>query len=367
MFLTIFNFIYNSFSYVISAVCFIISMLHTVLPMGIDVGLLGVGAYFLTRLRRPDPRNVKNIFGPLPGSKECGSHPEKMVRCIAHRGAGLDAPENTLAAFKYCVEQDVKFIELDVRTSKDGKLVLLHDQGLERLAGASISNVHIMDWDSIKDIDVGAKHPNRQKFKEVHLCLLDDALEYLLENDVKMIIDVKGEDKQEVIDGILKTFLARPRLYETAVVTCFNPFVLYQIRKKDPRIVGAISYRPYAFSAQDYDAENGPSNPRYGDNLPAHALLRAADFLHSHVWRWTARWCGVSAVLLHKDIVSPSEVQYWRDIGVRCAGWCVNRPLEKLYWRGVLKAPYLANTLLGEPEVDQPATTREEETITDVD
>ncbi|KAJ8703744.1 hypothetical protein PYW07_013038 [Mythimna separata] len=47
-----------------------------------------------------------------------------------------------------------------------------------------------------------------------------------------------------------------------------------------------------------------------------------------------------------------SEVHYWRHLGVRCAGWCVNRPLEKLYWRGVLKAPYLANTLLGEPDME---------------
>lgn len=52
-------------------------------------------------------------------------------------------------------------VELDVRTSKDGKLVLLHDQGLQRLTGSSISNVHIMDWDSIKNIDVGLTHPNR--------------------------------------------------------------------------------------------------------------------------------------------------------------------------------------------------------------
>ncbi|CAH2235973.1 jg21915, partial [Pararge aegeria aegeria] len=122
------------------------------------------------------------------------------------------------------------------------------------------------------------------------------------------------------------------------------------IRHKDPQIVGAISYRPYCFSAQNYDAENGPSNPRYGDRLALHGLLRTADLVHSLLWRWSARWCSVSAVLLHKDIVSPSEVSYWRSLGVRCAGWCVNRPLEKLYWRAVLKAPYLANTLLGEPE-----------------
>lgn len=48
-----------------------------------------------------------------------------------------------------------------MRTSKDGKLLLLHDQGLERLAGTSISDVRLVDWEKIKNIDVGATHPNR--------------------------------------------------------------------------------------------------------------------------------------------------------------------------------------------------------------
>ncbi|XP_059044994.1 uncharacterized protein LOC131840815 [Achroia grisella] len=323
-----------------------------VLPFGIDVGILGVAAYYLTRLKKPNHNNVMSIFGPEPGSKESEDSPEKVVRCIAHRGAGFDAPENTLEAFKYCVEHECSFVELDVRSSKDGKLVLLHDPGLERLAGSNISDVRALDWEKMKNIDVGARHPNRHQFKEVHLCLLDEALDYLLMNKVRIIIDVKGEDKQ-VISGILKTFASRPALYQYAAVTCFNPYVLYQIRKKDPQIVGAMSYRPFCFSAHDYDAENGPNNPRYGDNLPLHAVLRTADALHALLWRWTARWCSVSAVLLHKDIVSPSEVLYWRSLGVRCAGWCVNRPLEKLYWRGVLRAPYLANTLVGEPDVEK--------------
>lgn len=352
MFLTIITFFVNSLCHSFNFFYFLICLFHTVLPLGLDVALLGVSAYYFTSLRKPEQRNVVSIFGPQPGSKESEEDPEKVVQCIAHRGAGLDAPENTLEAFKYCIERECRFVEFDVRSCQDGKLVLLHDQGLGRLASTDFADISVMDWDRIKNIDIGANHPNRQHFKEVHLCLLDEALDYLLAKNVKMIIDIKGNDKQ-VVNGILNTFMLRPKLYEHAAVTCFNPFVLYQIRKKDPRIVGAISYRPYCFSAQEYDADTGPSKPRFGDNIPLHAMSRAADYLHSLVWRWTARWCSVSAVLLHKDIVSPYEVSYWRSLGIRCAGWCVNRPLEKLYWRGVLRAPYLANTLMGEADVEK--------------
>ncbi|CAH0730513.1 unnamed protein product, partial [Brenthis ino] len=322
------------------------------LPLGLDVGLLGFAAYYFTRLRKPDQYNVESIFGPEPGSKEAETYPEKVVKGIAHRGAGWDAPENTLEAFKYCVESECNFVELDVRTTKDGQLILLHDEGLERLTWSSeIKDVKQTDWDSIKNIDVGALHVNRHRFKEVHLCLLDDAVEYLLSKNAKMIIDVKGHDKQ-VINGIVEAFSSRPTLYKHAVVTTFNPLVLYQIRKKDPEIVGAISYRPYCFSAKQYDAEHGPRHPRH-DNLLWHAASRLADVAHSQLWRAAARWCGVSAVLVHKDIVCPSEASYWRSLSIRCIGWSVNRPLEKLYWRGSLKCPYLANTLLGEPKIEQ--------------
>lgn len=61
-----------------------------------------------------------------------------------------------------CVESECNFVELDVRTTKDGQLILLHDEGLERLTWSSeIKDVRQTDWDSIKNIDVGVLHVNR--------------------------------------------------------------------------------------------------------------------------------------------------------------------------------------------------------------
>lgn len=101
MFISALHFIFNGFNYILSTLYFILFLLHAVLPFGLDVGLVGVSAYFLTKLKKPDAQNVASIFGPLPGSRESEQHPEKVVKCIAHRGAGLDAPENTMEAFKY--------------------------------------------------------------------------------------------------------------------------------------------------------------------------------------------------------------------------------------------------------------------------
>ncbi|KOB68345.1 Uncharacterized protein OBRU01_18443, partial [Operophtera brumata] len=117
----------NSGYYTFSSVYQLFSMLHTVLPYGLDVGLLGVSAFYLTRLKKPDIHSVISIFGPEPWCQESEMHPEKT---------------------------------LDVRSSRDGKLVLLHDQGLQRLTGTELRDVHALDWDAIKDVNVGATHPN---------------------------------------------------------------------------------------------------------------------------------------------------------------------------------------------------------------
>jgi glycerophosphoryl diester phosphodiesterase len=54
---------------------------------------------------------------------------------IAHRGASVDAPENTLAAFELAARQGADGVELDVRTTRDGEVVVFHDPTLKRLCG----------------------------------------------------------------------------------------------------------------------------------------------------------------------------------------------------------------------------------------
>ena len=54
------------------------------------------------------------------------------TRVWAHRGASASAPENTLAAFEKAVEMGADGIELDVHRSRDGKLVVIHDETVDR-------------------------------------------------------------------------------------------------------------------------------------------------------------------------------------------------------------------------------------------
>jgi glycerophosphoryl diester phosphodiesterase len=60
------------------------------------------------------------------------SQQKSTLQISAHRGNASSAPENTLAAFKNALKAGVHFIEVDVRTTKDGILMIMHDANLER-------------------------------------------------------------------------------------------------------------------------------------------------------------------------------------------------------------------------------------------
>lgn len=77
------------------------------------------------------------------------------VTVIAHRGASLAAPENTLASFRLACEQGADYIELDVQESADGEVMVVHDSDLMKLGGGPAKI-----WDStaaeLKAVDIGS-------------------------------------------------------------------------------------------------------------------------------------------------------------------------------------------------------------------
>ena len=71
---------------------------------------------------------------------------------IAHRGGALEAPENTIYAFKKAVESGADWFEMDIRLSSDGVLLLCHDPVLERTTDGS-GEVSGKRWEELKRLD----------------------------------------------------------------------------------------------------------------------------------------------------------------------------------------------------------------------
>lgn len=79
---------------------------------------------------------------------------EKKVLIFAHRGASILAPENTMKAFQKAIDLKADYIEFDVRETKDGELVIIHDDNVERITGVK-GKVKYMNLRELKKLDFG--------------------------------------------------------------------------------------------------------------------------------------------------------------------------------------------------------------------
>src|SRR6202050_1806958 len=77
-----------------------------------------------------------------------------QVTVISHRGEHLSHPENTLAAFQAAIDAGADFFELDVRTTSDGRLVLMHDRTVDRTTNGKGAGRE-MPFDQIRALDSG--------------------------------------------------------------------------------------------------------------------------------------------------------------------------------------------------------------------
>lgn len=82
------------------------------------------------------------------------TNPRPLV--FAHRGGGGLFPENTIEAFRYSAEMGVDVLELDIHSTADGKLVVLHDRTVDRTTDGS-GNVNALTRDELKKLDAGYK------------------------------------------------------------------------------------------------------------------------------------------------------------------------------------------------------------------
>ena len=136
---------------------------------------------------------------------------------VAHRGARVEAPDNTKAAFERALATPIDGIEIDVQMSRDGVLMLYHDRTLHRICGRR-KRVSDQNWASIFDLDAGAWFDPR--FKGEPFVTFDAFLaEYT--HRTRLLVEIKSRAKERK-NGHVK------RLAEKAVATLTQPIYARQ-------------------------------------------------------------------------------------------------------------------------------------------
>ena len=171
----------------------------------------------------------------------CYMHKSKRPIVCAHRGESYSVPENTMLAFKTAVKKKADWVEMDVHKTKDGKIIVSHDDYIERVSGKQIY-VHESNYDYLRKLDVGSWFD--EKYSNVRFSNLDEALKYLKSQGKHVQIETKPVDGKYP-DGtpINKDFekkvikiIKDNHMEDRVLVISQNEDSLKRIKKIDPNI-----------------------------------------------------------------------------------------------------------------------------------
>lgn len=114
---------------------------------------------------------------------------KRDFKIVGHKGAAAYAPENTLSSIQIAMDMGVDMIEIDVHYTKDGEVVVFHDEDVSRTTTGT-GKIHDMTLAEVKKLDAGSKFS--PKFKDERVPTLAEVID-LIHGKVKCIIDIKSK------------------------------------------------------------------------------------------------------------------------------------------------------------------------------
>jgi glycerophosphoryl diester phosphodiesterase len=189
------------------------------------------------------------------------------VDIIAHRGASHDAPENTLASFKLGWQQRADACELDIWLSKDGRLIVSHDENTRRTTGVA-KKISESTLAELRALDAGSwKDP---KWKGEPLPTLEEVLA-LIPDGRRLVIEIKCG--VECLPALGRVLTASGKPAAQLVIISFHYDVCAEAKKLFPKI-------PVLFLASfKQDKASGKWSPT-PDTLIAKATRAGLDGLN---------------------------------------------------------------------------------------
>lgn len=117
------------------------------------------------------------------------------VYVIAHRGAHNGIPENTLPAYAKAIELGADFVEVDLRTTKDGRIVSVHNSTVDAYTRDAAGNVAGFTLEELKAMDIGSRVG--PEWADTRIPTLEEIIE-LCRGKIGLYVDLKAADVEVV-------------------------------------------------------------------------------------------------------------------------------------------------------------------------
>lgn len=159
---------------------------------------------------------------------------DSMTQIFAHRGYSAKYPENTMIAFKEAALAGADGIELDVQLTKDGEIVVIHDDKVDRTTNGT-GYVKDFTFKQLRKFD--ARHKFKTLLKKEKIPALKEVLEWLQSNELHCNIEIKSNPHNYTkIEPMLVQMIHEYHLEDRIIISSFNHYSIIYCYRIDPKI-----------------------------------------------------------------------------------------------------------------------------------
>lgn len=178
----------------------------------------------------------------------------KRTLVWAHRGASGYAPENTLEAFQKAIELKADGIELDVQMTRDGQLVIIHDETVNRVSDAQ-GWVKDYTCEELKKLNVNKEFP---EYGIVRIPTLEEVYRLMKPTDLMINVELKNGIifydglEEKVMDLTLKM-----NLEDRVIYSSFNHYSVLKLKELMPSVRVGFLYEDGYLGMPEYAKRYG--------------------------------------------------------------------------------------------------------------
>lgn len=230
-----------------------------------------------------------------------------QIRIFAHRGFSSVAPENTMAAFRQAAEAGADGLELDVHLTKDGEVVVIHDETVKRTTDGR-GRVRDLTLMEIRRLDAGSWFG--KEFAGERIPVLQEVLELAAERNLWLNIELKNNKfSYPTLEEKVLEATDRFGRREKTIFSSFNHHSLRRLKEQHPEVDVAILYMANLIDPWDYARRTGvssvhPYRPSVTKKMVEHCqgaglFVRPFTVNQAREMRRLAGW-GVDAIITDK-------------------------------------------------------------------
>jgi glycerophosphoryl diester phosphodiesterase len=186
-----------------------------------------------------------------------------MFLKVGHRGAKAYETENTLESFRKAIELGVNAIELDVRQSKDEKLIISHDDNLKKVFGKDLQ-INMATLEELKQLSA-----NR-------VATLEEALLFIDRKVDKILIELKEPGYEKKALDVIK----KQKLKDRVIIVSFHEESLAAVKNLDSEIETGLIYAKFRSKIRNPLQAALKLNARY--LVPLYRFVHTKDIDKAH-------------------------------------------------------------------------------------